>query len=82
MLILGIVGKYQTLEESQEAMINDILDAFGEQQDDYYKEEIEKMKNFIGKGIYFEDDGEIGIDSYSAWWNGRGDKYDWKIFEI
>ena len=31
---------------------------------------------------FYYEDGEMGIDSYSAWANFHEDNFDWKIFEI
>ena len=81
---LSYVGNYDTLKEAQLAMLTDMQKWFVNQEDKYYEDDIVDIKLSVqcDKAIFFEDDGDIGVYETSAWWNGRGNNYDWKIFDI
>lgn len=81
---LSYLGGFNSLKEAQLEMLTDMLKCFKEKNDEYYTNDIVDIKLSVqcDQAIYFEDDSDIAVCETFAWWNGRGNNYDWKIFEI
>lgn len=80
---IEIVDKFETEKDAKIGLLNDMLLAFKEKDDDYYAKQIQGIKDKVinDKYMYFEDE-DIGVFCQVAWWNGKGENYDWKICEI